>query len=329
MARWGSDNTQLFDYLSGKIEASCIKRLNANKNKSGIVTATLEVMGNPVDIVAKFSDLPEDIEITSVTQSGAITSVSFVDKTQDVAKLRVEKSAIFKTITEDVYQLYTSGILTTDIVPGNMAPQAEVYVKSSKDVFESRGWLVGQIFSVLGLDVQFPSAWDYYVTELSVTSGLPIITLVQNLFPFPALLIHRVGSSLYISRPAEPPPSLGSEFTSKQGVAPKVVECNTTAVSRAQKSVLVRVEGDMGEMRYIRCSSKTEMYGGEGVQEWTPYTLQNDKKLCYGCGSTNTAGEDDFVVQCNALGGIFAILKVVYLEDQASIPSNLWSSGRA
>ena len=291
MASWGGGHNNTLSVLANLIDSGgiCIKSMSAAMNKSGVVSISMEIMGTPDSVVSKLKQLPDTAALEQISQSGGSTQVTVVDYAQAIGHLRVMKSAIFKTVSQDVLTLYKTKVFTQDIVPASQLPEAAVYIKPSDDIYESQGWTVLDIIDTLELNVAIPSVYNYHITQFMVMAGTPIVSVIQSLIPIPGLIIRRIGDQIVVKTADDTPITVDG--------------CVTSESSKLIRT-LVSARGDQGELRYVRGESGAEtadMMSGE------------------------TKEEDNMTYITNKLGGIFGVTSITITSDQATLPTDLWT----
>ena len=242
---------QLKDTLTQE-DSRNLKSLTVSYNKDGSIYVTVTLMGSLDKIMDAFQSY--DVIRTAVTSTGATLTLRNVG--DSISTLKIKKSAMFKSISKELYDIYDSGIISTPIVSPITFPQAQIYLKECYSVYEDDGWRISEIFDLLELNISFPATWNYHVTQLSVKAGTPVYSFLQGLFPFPFLSVKKVGNIIVV-KPAE----FQDLITGY---------CYVTESSKDLDKILLNFRGQQGEVRYVR--SGTAIRTGNVVEGSLIYT---------------------------------------------------------
>lgn len=173
-----------------------VRSVKLSLQEDGAVIGT--VSGLPGDVYSAMRYVMSGVDdanagdkytITSWRTEGALLTISAIS-TVTKAYEKIANSAIFKTIPNDIYNLYISGIIPRSIQNPLDAPDSEIFIRTS-DIYGTDGWTVQDILDTLEINAHVPSAFNYHVPQLTVTRGTPIISVLHNLLPIPGLLIER------------------------------------------------------------------------------------------------------------------------------------------
>jgi len=236
----GSD---ILPWSEPNISACCgVKNISMSLNDDGSTSAS--VTGLRDDAIAVLDHLMYGAyTIDSLREEGINVTITGTSVDNDVYEV-VPSGAIFKTIPSDIYALHMDAIVTRTMQSPLDAPDSDIYIRSS-DIYGTDGWTCSEIVRILNIDATIPSSFDYHVYQLSVTRGTPIISFLSSLFPFPGLIIERVGSHYYVNQAS------GRATISPIGW----YVCSLQASSSKSKRYDVTVVGAPGEPRGIIGSS--------------------------------------------------------------------------
>lgn len=215
----------------------CIKNCTTSVQRNGALNVTLTMLGTDMSAFPAI----RGVEITKISKTATGTNVTIVDKSGILANVKVPVSAIFKSVSEEVVKLHESKIIPTEIVSPIANPEAEVFIKSCQSLYEDDGWTVREILDVLDVKVYFPAAWNYHVTQLTVQAGTPVVSLLSNLFPFPAVTFSSLGKIIIVGSSARLQPP---------------ANCTIVSQSEDTRYFHLTVIGQPGEVRYIRGGSR-------------------------------------------------------------------------
>ena len=194
------------DILSTGPGGGCcgIQSMSLSMQEDGSITASLSglkgdcldmisvVMAGGIGVVKVASG---DFRIVTWREEGphfTITAVSIISATYE----KIPTSAIFKTIPQPLYDLYTNNIILRSMQNPLEAPDSNIYIRSTPDVYGAEGgWTVQDILDTLGINANVPAAFNYHVYQLTLTRGAPIISLLHNLLPIPGMVIERIGNA--------------------------------------------------------------------------------------------------------------------------------------
>jgi len=166
----------------------CIKRATGTKTPNGIT----------ITLTGTFNTPPSTLEIgnykltlKSITKSSTFLQTLTYSTSFDEY---VIGSAHFKVIPASVYSaLYNYGMvskLTSDLSP--ISSPSSVFIKITEnedDVYaQNTGFTPNEIFSTFGIEVIYPPALNYNITELIIRNGISVSALVHSVFPIPGTL---------------------------------------------------------------------------------------------------------------------------------------------
>ena len=184
--------------------------------------------------------------ITSWRVDGVITTLSAMSTVSDTYE-KIETSAIFKTIPQDIYDMHISGVIPRSIQNPLESPDSTIYIRGS-DIYGTDGWTVQEIFDILGIDATVPSGFNYHVYQLTVTRGTPVISLLHNLLPIPGLVIERRAVF------AGPKGTIGSYYINIAKGRGSFSGSQCKVVSKSSKTTVYTptIIGQLGEPKYIK-----------------------------------------------------------------------------
>jgi hypothetical protein len=224
---------------SGSIPGCCgVKNVNLSMRGDGSMSLTATGLENDV-LLFIASQLPNGVIISHERQNHLVTITS-VDKTVADTYEKIQKGAIFKTVPQSIYKLYSGHLVHKSIVPPTMDPDSSVFIRTSEGMYGEMGWTVQEIIDQLEIPACIPSAFNYHVYEVTVRKGMPIIGLLQSLLPVPGLLIQRLDNIYYIGIPYH-----AVTVPLGNGI------CRQTAYSSDYKVYKKTVQGMQGEALYI------------------------------------------------------------------------------
>jgi hypothetical protein len=252
------------------MSACCgVKSVILNRRNDGSISIT--ATGLKADVEA-FLDEEIGGRITSIQKKQHIYTITKTDTSTADSYHRIQSSGIFKSVPKPIYDLYESDIVHKSLVPPTYDPDAEIYIRPTDDVYGAEGWTVKDILDELNLRVRIPSSLNYRVYEFNVRKGVPIVSLLQNLFPIPGLVVHNYNNYYYVSfPPGIPVPS--------NDLADMICSHEAHSVDTTTYGQLV--VGMQGEPRYVI-----------GLD-----------------GGTSDCGID---VTYNLVGGVFSVNKMTY-----------------
>lgn len=236
------------EYSEEILQACCsVKTMSLTKQEDGSITAS--VTGLEGDLAAVLSLLMRvennDYTVSSWRREGAYITATATSNVNNSFE-KIPTGMIFKTIPQDIYDLHMSDIIPRSIHSPLEAPDSEVRIKPSTDIYGAEGgWKVSDILKELRIKAEVPANFDYHVYQLTANRGAPVISLLHNLLPIPGLIIERYFGRYYINI---------ANGTGYFG-APYCELVGTSSKTQTYDNIVVGVPG---EPRYIDAEPETE-----------------------------------------------------------------------
>ena len=185
----------------GSTEPCCgVKSAMFSRQSDGslLVSAT----GLKDDVLAFLDQYTSSGKITSSERQAHLYTYTKTDLSKLDTFNKIETSGIFKSVPRPILNIYESEYTKKSFIPPTQDPDAAIYLRSTDDPYGVQGgWTVRDIIDTLDIPVSLPASLNYNVYELTVRRGMPIVTLLQSLFPIPGICVRLFHGTYYVALP--------------------------------------------------------------------------------------------------------------------------------
>lgn len=306
-----NNSNPIYDILRLLEQNHCINRVGINITEDNTYTANVDVIANVDAVNLIIEPYKNRLSNYKIGRNGAHVELSIVSKERSILNYKINKTVIFKSIYKDIVDIHKNCYIPTDIVPPlQIEKDSVVFIKRCESIYEDDGWTVRDIFDKLGVDVIFPSSWNYHVTNFQCKAWTPIVQIIQNLFPVPGVVVKTFGSFFMVV--------FGSGVSYGFDTLEKA--CIKT-VSEKTMRLHLSVYGDVGKAKYFNSTLIEENEQGEN-DWWDPNKIKCGDRFESTLIDSNSEIKMEIIK--NKLNGVFGVETMVVEKETDVRPSGYW-----